>query len=482
MIRPHTESYPTKLLTRSFYDAGKEVCDTTQTPNSLVALVLLSSASTVCQRLIDVVLPVAGGLMSPVSLYLMFIGESGERRTTVNSMIAAPIYDHDERATAQRTESTSIYKAKRDIWKLKMKRILKTISKFQDDGLDTEQLELGLIEHNKLEPVPPKRREIVHQNMTEAAIYEALEGDGQSISFITDEGQLMLDSSTMRNLGLFNKLWDGPRTLPMHRADNKVVSVHNPRTSMHVMTHYEVVQKYLQKKGDIARGSGTLARFLMAMPPSTKGYREASYNPPTMPYLEKFKSRLGELLELNDKMAGSGVTERSKLRFSDQAAALWRRTANDIEYEMRPGEGRYAECSDAAAKLMENASRIAAIMHFFEGYTGDIHEDTLKRAIEIAEWHLREFQRLFVDGGVPAEEIDAMKLKRYLENKYWRFGGTNEVESTIVAHNCGIRPKARMDAAVDVLVRWGDVAITRDENDKRKYVIERKAGRWPRPG
>lgn len=480
MIRPNLEQYPIDALTESFFNAGKEVYDTTQTPDSLVVLVLLSSASTVCQRLIDVVLPIAGGLVSPVSLYLMFIGESGERRTTVNSMIAGPIYQHDELDTAKRYEAMSVYKSKREIWKLKKNHILKTIGKLQGDGLDITQLELELIEHNRLEPVPPKQRKIVHQNMTETAIYEALQGDGQSISFITDEGQLMLDSPTMRNLGLFNKLWDGPRTLPLHRADNKMISVHNPRTSMHVMTHYEVVHKYLQKKGDIARGSGMLARFLMAMPPSTKGYREARYDPSTMPSLEKFKSRLAELLKLNEEMADAGITERSKLRFSDQAAALWRRTANDIEYDMRPGES-YAECSDVASKLMENASRIAAIMHLFEGYTGDIHEDTLRRAIAIAKWHLREFQRLFVEGGAPAEEIDAMKLMRYLENKYWRFGGADYVESTIVAHNCGIRPKARMDAAVDVLVRWGDVTITPYERDRRKYLICRKAGRWPQP-
>jgi hypothetical protein len=479
MIRPNLEQYPIDSLTDSFFYAGKEVYGATQTPDALVALVLLSSAATVCQPLIDVVLPVAGGLVSPVSLYLMFIGESGERRTTVNSMIAAPIYEHDELNTAKRTESMSIYKSKREIWKLKRKRILKTISKFQSEGQDIGQLEMELIEHNKLEPTHPKQQEIVHQNMTETAIYEALEGDGQSISFITDEGQLMLESPTMRNLGLFNKLWDGPKTLPLRRADNKVISVHNPRTSMHVMSHHEVIQKYLQKKGDIARGAGTLARFLMAMPPSTKGYREVRYDPSIMKYLEEFKSRLSELLELNDKMTDSGITERSKLVFSDQAAALWRRTATDIEHDMRPGE-RYAECSDVASKLMENASRIAAIMHFFEGYTGDIHEDTLGRAIQIAKWHLHEFQRLFVEGNEPAEEVDAMKLKRYLRNKYWRVGA-NEVESTAVSHNCGIRPKARMDAAVDVLVRWGDVTTAPYARDKRKYLICRNAGRWPMP-
>ncbi|WP_372362108.1 YfjI family protein [Xanthomonas sp. NCPPB 1325] len=473
MIRPNLEHYPIDALTDSFFYAGKEVYDATQTPESLVALVLLSSAATVCQRLIDVVLPVAGGLVSPVSLYLMFIGESGERRSTVNSMIAAPIYDHDELASIKRTEYMSVYRSKREIWKLTKTRLLRTISQFQDDGMDIAHLELELIEHNRLEPRPPKQRKIVHQNMTETAIYEALDGDGQSISFITDEGQIMLESPTMRNLGLFNKLWDGPRTLPMHRADNKVVSAHNPRTSMHVMTHHPVVQKYLQKKGDIARGSGTLARFLMAMPPSTKGYREARNEPSVMPYLKKFKSRLGELLKLNEELVDPGITERSKLRFSDQASALWRRTANEIEHEMRPDDGRYAECSDVASKLMENASRIAAIMHLFEGHTGEIHEETLRRSIKIAQWHLHEFQRLFVDGSVPGEEVDAMALKRYLENKYWKFG-VREVESTVVAHNCGIRPKARMDAAVDVLIRWQEITIALHERDKRKYMIRQR--------
>lgn len=44
-----------------------------------------------------------------------------------------------------------------------------------------------------------------------------------------------------------------------------------------------------------------------------------------------------------------------------------------------------------------------------------------------------------------------------------------------------MRPKARMDAAVDVLVRWGDVTTTPYARDKRKYLICRNAGRWPMP-
>lgn len=471
------DDYPIDALTPIFHYAGKDTYTATQAPNALIALVLLSSAAAVCQRLIDVVLPVAQGLLSPVSLYLMFIGESGERRSAVNSLVAAPLYTYDEQATKEKDEYTSIYKSKLEIWKLKKKGILKRIRKFQEEGLDTDPLELELIEHNRLEPTRPRARQIVHQDMTATAIHEALEGDGEAIALITDEGQLLLDSIAMRNLGLFNKLWDGPRTLPLARAGNKVITVHNARTTMHVMSHYEVVQKYLQRKGDIARGSGTLARFLIAMPPSNKGYREARFDPSNMPDLEKFRARLGELIKLNDEMVESGTNARLPLRFTEQAASLWRRTANDIELEMRPG-GAYAEFSDVASKTMENASRLAAIMHFFEGNTGDISEDILKRAIEIGVWHLWEFHRLFIDGNEPAEEVDARKLLNYLERKYWRCG-TTEVESTTVSHNCGLRPKARMDAAVDVLVRYGEIVTVPYERDKRKYKICPKVQRWP---
>ncbi|WP_099481701.1 YfjI family protein [Stenotrophomonas maltophilia] len=476
MMRKNFIEYPIDALTPIFHYAGKDTHTATQAPDALIALVLLSSAAAVCQRLIDVVLPVANGLLSPASLYLMFIGESGERRSAVNSLVAAPLYAHDEEITRKQDEYTNIHRSKLEIWKLKKKGILKRIRKLQEEGLDTDPLELELIAHNGLEPAPPRARQIVHQDMTATAIHEALEGDGEAIALITDEGQLLLESAAMRNLGLFNKLWDGPRTLPLARAGNKVITVHNSRTTMHVMSHYEVVQKYMQKKGDIARGSGTLARFLIAMPPSNKGYREARFDSSTMPDLDRFRARLGELIKLNDKLAESRTKARLTLQFTEQAASLWRRTANDIELGMRPG-GDYAEISDIASKTMENASRIAAIMHYFEGYAGGISEDVLRRAIEIAMWHLWEFHRLFVDGSEPTEEVDARKLLTYLERKYWNFGAT-EVESTTISHNCGLRPKARMDAAVDVLVRWNEIVVVPYERDKRKYKIRAKPQRW----
>ncbi|WP_372168199.1 hypothetical protein [Xanthomonas axonopodis] len=62
--------------------------------------------------------------------------------------------------------------------------------------------------------------------------------------------------------------------------------------------------------------------------------------------------------------------------------------------------------------------------------------------------------------------MDANKLLAYLDRKYWR-DGTTEIESTTVSHNCALRPKARMDAAVDVLIHCGEIVTVPHERDKR---------------
>jgi hypothetical protein len=472
MNRHDHEKYPVDSFTPRLFEAGMDVRQAIQAPDALVALVLLSAASSVCQRSVDVVLPVAGGLVRPTSLFTMFIGESGERRSAVDALISAPIYERDEHATKAHDEAVRAYRTRREIWSAAKRPILKRLKKTIADGLPIDQLEHELEEHNAKEPTRPRLRRMIRQDMTSTAVYEALAGDREGISFITDEGQMMFDSASMRNLGLYNKLWDGPRTLPLDRANDTNLSIHNPRVSINIMTHPVVVHRFIQKRGDVAHGSGTLARFLIAMPPSEKGNRMLRDLSPTLAGLEKFQERMRELLKEYDQISVSGKPALDPLKFDDNAISLWRRAADDVELELRPG-GMCEEVGDVASKLMEMASRIAAIMHYFEGYDGDITEDTLRRGIDIAKWHLHEFHRVFVASISSPEELDADMLLRYLHKRYWRFG-VHEVDSREVSHNCGLRPKIRLDSAVDVLCRRGDIYVVSDEKDKRKYKISHR--------
>lgn len=77
---------------------------------------------------------------------------------------------------------------------------------------------------------------------------------------------------------------------------------------------------------------------------------------------------------------------------TDRAKKLWLDKFNDIEYEQRDGE--YLEhYRDFGSKFMEQASRIAAVLHVFEhdDYSSVLVDyDTMKTAIQLAEIYLHQ--------------------------------------------------------------------------------------------
>src|SRR5690606_33063492 len=128
-------------------------------------------------------------------------------------------------------------------------------------------------DHAKLKPKKPKLRGVVRSDITQRAIMDALEGDGESIVIMTDDGELLFKSGAMTNLGLLNIFWDLPKAMSLDRADQEHVTVMNPRVSLFIMTQEEVLNAYRENRGKLAKGSGHWARYLVGFPRSTKGTR-----------------------------------------------------------------------------------------------------------------------------------------------------------------------------------------------------------------
>ncbi len=60
------------------------------------------------------------------------------------------------------------------------------------------------------------------------------------------------------------------------------------------------LREFLAKSGALARGTGFLARFLMAWPESTQGYRPFTEAPKSWPHLgAALNAAIGELVELD---------------------------------------------------------------------------------------------------------------------------------------------------------------------------------------
>jgi hypothetical protein len=172
-------------------------------------------------------------------------------------------------------------------------------------------------------------------------------------------------------------------------------------------------QRFLKRRGIEAHDSGFTARFLIAVPPSTKGHRFIGAWQVSTDAIDRCCARLRELLDEAERRTLAGIP-RTVLTMTPDAASLFVRAYNNVQQLMAPGRA-YADISGQAAKAAENVARVAAVLHVIDGLEGDISEDTLTRAGVIVEWFVNQFLELFGAADVkPSLEHDAAAVENAL--------------------------------------------------------------------
>ncbi len=128
--------------------------------------------------------------------------------------------------------------------------------------------------------------------------------------------------------------------------------------------------------------------------------------------------------------------------------------------------GIYHQAKDHASKLAENVGRVAALLHFFEGYDGDISLSTFNAAQRICDNCSKCFVQTF--NAPLQEEEDANKLISRLDNInepvffYGRYIAKNFVRQRV------LRNTERLNKAINILVKRGTIVIVSD--GKTKYI------------
>jgi hypothetical protein len=185
------------------------------------------------------------------------------------------------------------------------------------------------------------------------------------------------------------------------------------------MVQPNIFEKYMNRRGDDARGIGFLARCHVCYPESTQGSRFIKPRPEELVYVKSFKQRCLELLnEQVDRFipgANQKRFENVTLTFSYRAQIAWEQIYNNIEFACAAG-GAFSQNRDYASKIAENIARMAGVFHAFEGYEGaQISKATLESAAKVVLWYAAEFLRLFT----PPRPTDimndhALKLDNWL--------------------------------------------------------------------
>lgn len=473
VARTAPEPYPVDALPAIVRAAVQEVQGFVQAPVPLVASSAIAALSVAIQGLHDV--RRTEGLEGPVGVFLMTVADSGERKTACDRYFTQAISAFQDTCAAEMKDELARRAAEIEAWSAKRAGILESIragAKKGDDTSDDER-KLGDLEADKPEILRVPK--LLRGDETPERLAWSLMHEWPSAGILSSEAGTILGShgmgndSLMRSLARMNLLWDGGR-LDIGRQTSESFAVKGARLTLGFMVQEVTLQSFFASSGGLARGTGFLARFLLAWPESTQGKRLFREPPSGWPRLARFNARITEILETSAPIGADGSLSPTMLDLSPEAMARWVEFHNAFEAELRSGGDLY-DVRDVASKAAENVARLAALFHVFEGGVGPIGVDAITAAGRIVAWHLSESRRFFGELAMPPELVDASRLDAWLVD-YCRRSNTLTVPRRDIQRNViptRLRKGEVLDRTLKELAEAG--RVRQREVDRRKDVL-----------
>ncbi len=427
-----------------------EIHHQTGAPAALIAVSLLGAMSTATQWRYDVRL--LHGAVRPTSQIIVAIADSGDRKSTVDRLVFKQHYTLEKQIEQLAAVRNQTSRTDLELWLALRKRLIKEITKREltYDNIDQYRTRLRL--HDSKKPATARAATLMLANATERAFIDAIEGDGQIVTLISDEGATLIHSPLFASSAVLNQAWDGNPKISVNRAKEDQVVARSPRVSVIMKIQPAVWSKVMAgKRGQAMRDNGFCARMLVALIDSNQGYRTPSpindYGGPSQFYervdhlaqthLARMKSLVPIGLEILELSPGA------KYALSKKVAAM--------EPSLAVG-GALCESRDFASKFAEHACRIAAALHAFTHTDPGlvISEDTIQRAIVITSWFGGEFEKVFgLEGPLSALAADSQKLLTYVQRTHWSQGTQARISD--VGREGPVRPKSRVMECVKYL-------------------------------
>lgn len=403
-------------------------------------------------------------LPSPISLFLLTIADSGERKSTVQSLVFRAITETQRQWRKDALQNAVAHKMLHAVWRKKLNAQSDVLRRVMLKGEPTDEIEKQLGFILEAEPKLGLERKLIYMDTTiEALLVGLYESCGKSAVLLLDEFGQFCDGPMARHQPTMNALWSGTE-IPVHRKTSGNFVLEDAKLSAVLLAQPSVFKRFLDKQGNQARGNGFLARFLIAHPPSTQGNRIENGVKLDCPTLDWFYARCKELLHKDNPRL---------LNFSPRARTKLVNIANFYESCMQPG-GIYCFAKDFASKATENIARVAAIFHaFFTDDSDEITCETLNYAINFIDICGQEYLKILgASNPVDEEQRDLVDLENWL----LAFVCNNKMDCIPKSHLMQygpnrLRQKSKLDALLGILASHEKIRILIQGNKKYVYPV-----------
>lgn len=448
---PPAAPFPVEALGPTLAGAVEAICSTVQCPQPVAAASVLMAGSLATQGLADVEID---GRIIPLSLYLLTIAESGERKSGSDRWALKPVDDH---AKARRKDHAERVRDHEFDVKAHAQRMADAEREAVKGAAGNIAEALRRAGQAPKAPREPGRRVA---DATVEGLFRTLYADCQSQALASDEGGIVFSGHSMkaeskaRAIGTLSKLWDGD-PVDRIRSDGGKQTLYGRRLCAHLMIQPVIAETVLSD--DLLTGQGILARMLVSWPESAVSTRpyvsRATVDDPRM---VRYITRIGELLALpmptDPEDPEDGLQPRA-LPLSDAAKRLWIDHHDHVEFG-QAADGPYAEVRAWASKNAEQALRLAGVLTMVEDHEAvEVSAEVMRQACELARWFLAEAVRLVGTCRTPRRIRDAEALLKWIHDRHLTAVHAQQLQNK--GPRAVGRDKAAMDAAIGALVEHG---------------------------
>lgn len=453
--------YPINALSPTLRDAILAIEAMAQVPLSLAAQSVLSAASLAAQGFVNV--ETITGKIVPVSLFLLSIAASGDRKSTSDSFAIKPVKDREEQLAMHYEQRKHEYAIDDAAFKAATTKAKGGANKSRDD-IRRELESVGK------PPIPPIQPLLTVDEPTGPGMQRLFAEAMPALGLFSDEGATFLGGWSMQEEnqaatgGMLSKLWDGS-PIKRVRADkeNGTQILYGRRLCLHLMVQPDIAGKLLGNPA--VRNQGLLSRILVAAPKSLKGSR--FWVDPSEKHhadLAKYHQRLGRLLstEFTFRDPQTRALDLQIINLTPEAKAKLIEFSDHCERQLGHG-GPYEQIADFASKMTENATRLAATISYFEGGSkaldAGLSVQATQAGIALMEFYASEAARLYGTSALDDDMANAATLIEWIRKRSLPAVGLRFLNRRGPTQ---VRSAAKLKRAVDNLVEFRHLVPIKD--------------------
>jgi hypothetical protein len=416
---PPAAPYPVDALGPILAPAARAVAEIVQVPDALAANTVLAAAALAAQPHANA--QTLGGAR-PLSLFILTLAQSGDRKTAADNVALVPVHEHGRRML-------TAYKAQVEEWERaqEARKFDRSVARKKARESENRDEYAAALQEITDAPKPHMPWLICSEPTAEGLMRSLADGQyGQGI--YTDEGGQFLgghalsEEAELRTIAMLSRVWQGMPLDRVRATDHEHLILYGRRVSMHLLVQPEVASRMLGKP--LYRSQGFLARWLIASPESLAGTRlhdSTRPAPENDPRIKRFWHAIGELLTLlpNEDREVGGL-DPPCLALSADARALLVAAYNETE-AAQGREGELAGVREWASKSAEHACRIAGVLTLIgDPAAHTMTLDAMRGALALMQFYLSEYARLIGSADVPENIRRATQLLDWLRTKRMR--------------------------------------------------------------